>query len=507
MKKELLYIIIGALCFCSCTEDTLNIVPETYQSSATFFKKESHFDQALIGAYERLRGIPYAGFYMDEMRSDNTFFTYYLPNRGPANWVEDIVLFLDHSQTTVVNGRYNTNYSGIARVNTIVSRLRNADITEVAKDRILGEALFLRAFYYFDLVQHYGEVPLHIEEVISEDEAFKSRASQDDVYSQIIKDLENAIPKLSVVTTFPQSGRATKGAAKMLLAYVYMSKPAKEYVKAESELRDIMNMNYSLLNNYSDVFDPSNKNNSESIFEIQYKKGDQGQQSDWIYTFLPKTTNTEIATGIAVNNLIAGGWNVPTQEMVDSYEYGDLRLQASVGVIEGTQNGDNFTYEAVKDVVGYTPTAGKTYYYFIKKYLHPPYESQFNTNDNWPVYRYSDALLLLAECLVEQGKNNEALPFLNQVRSRAALPALSEATMENIANERRHELAFENHRWTDLIRTGQAIEVMNAFGNRMKSLYGFIPLTAFNVTENRLIYPIPYRELQINNQLVQNPGY
>ncbi|HYH55671.1 MAG TPA: RagB/SusD family nutrient uptake outer membrane protein, partial [Anseongella sp.] len=462
-----------------------------------------------------LRGIAFMGIYMDEMRSDNTFFTIYQADRGTARSAEAMAIFTDDAissqEPNSPGNRYGNDYSGISKVNTILSRIEQAGLPEGAKNSILGEALFLRAFYYFDLVQHYGGVPLHLEEVTSEDGAFLPRNSAEEVYAQIIADLSAAIPLLPVAETFPQSGRATRGAAKMLLAYAYMSKPAREYPKAEAELLDILSMNYSLLPDYADVFDPSNKNNRESIFEIQYKSGNEGQQSDFIWRFIPKTTNTEAILGISGPNLrgglASGGWNVPTREMVESYEAGDLRLPASIAVAEGTLDGEEFTTESVKSPVGYTPAPGKAHFYFINKYLHPPYSVEWNTNDNWPVYRYSGALLLLAECLVKQNKHSEALPHLNQVRNRAGLPPLAEATEENVADEMRHELAFENHRWTDLIRNGKAVEVLNAKGERMKALYGWLLPGSFNVTENRLLYAIPFREMQINSNLVQNPGY
>jgi len=113
----------------------------------------------------------------------------------------------------------------------------------------------------------------------------------------------------------------------------------------------------------------------------------------------------------------------------------------------------------------------------------------------------------LAECLVEQSKAGEALPYINQVRSRAGLAPLTTVTKDDVANEMRHELAFENHRWTDLIRTGKAIEVMTSFGVEMKKLYPFLLPTAFNVTNDKLIYPFYYREMDTNKNLVQNPGY
>lgn len=512
MKKTLLFTLVAMCLLSSCSNEFLKLSPETSVTSVSFFETESHFDLALVGVYTQLRGIVSAGHYMDEMRSDNSFFRYYAPDRGPANWVEDIIQWTDQSQTTVVNNRYYSDYQGISRANAILDRLESAEISDEAKARISGETLFLRAFFYFDLVTHYGGVPLYLHEVVDEAAAYQPRASVDEVYQQVISDLQAAIPQLPIATTFPQSGRATAGAAKMLLAKAYMSMPVRDYPKAEIELRDITQMNYGLLDRYIDNFNPATKNGKESIFEIQYMEGDDGQQSDFVYSMLPKTGNTGIATGIAVNNVVRGGWNVPNQELIDSYESGDQRLSVSIKVIEGTLNGgsvstDPVTYLAVEEIGDFSPVAGNVYFPFVAKYLHGPYGKPFNTGQNWPVFRYADALLLLAECLVEQGKNAEALPFLNAVRQRADLPDLSTATAENVLLERRHELAFENHRWTDLIRNGKAIEIMSVYGEKMKQQYDFLPETAFNVTEERLVYPIPFRETQINPQLIQNPGY
>ncbi|SDH21147.1 RagB/SusD family nutrient uptake outer membrane protein [Mucilaginibacter gossypii] len=513
--KKLSYVILMTLGMVSCKKDTLNLVPQTSLSSSSFFKNAAEFNQALTGAYTNLRGVAFIGIYMDEMRSDNTFFTIYSADRGTSTSAEAMAEFIDNNissqEPNTPGNRYGNDYSGISSVNIVLSRLAKSNLAQADKDQISGEALFLRAFYYYDLVQHYGGVPLQLEEVTNIDGAFLPRNSVDDVYNQIVKDLTAAIPLLPVVKTFPQSGRATQGAAKMLLAYTYMSKPTKEYGKAETALLDITKMNYALLPDYASVFDPTKKNNQESIFEVQYKIGNDGQQSDFIWRFIPKTTNSEFILGLRGTNarggLTSGGWNVPTQEMVDSYEQGDLRLPASIAVAEGTVANEVLTTTAVKSPVGYKPTPGLGYYYFIKKYLHPPYQVEYNTDDNWPVFRYSGALLLLAECLVDEGKSGDALQYLNRVRKRAGLPDLAQATKQNVSDEMRHELAFENHRWTDLIRNNMAIDVLNAKGVTMKKLYGFLLPSTFNVTQNRLIYAIPFRELQINNKLTQNPGY
>ncbi|MBC7423132.1 MAG: RagB/SusD family nutrient uptake outer membrane protein [Ferruginibacter sp.] len=514
MKNKFLYITILTAGLLSCKKDFLNLLPETSLSSASFYKNQTQFNQALVAAYSPLRGIVHTGIYMDEMRSDNTFFTRYNANRGLETSTESIPEFLDDANSSAQpnspGNRYGNDYSGIAMVNTILNRITTVDIPQGAKDSISGEALFLRAYYYFDLVQHFGGVPLQLTELTAPAQAFQPRNTVDEVYKQIATDLTTAIPILPTVTSFPQSGRASKGAAKVLLAYAYMSQPTKNYAGAEAQLLDVTKMSYQLLPNYADVFDPNNKNNAESIFEVQYMSDlVSGQQSDFAWIMIPKTLNSEVLTGYHGGTMnIFSGWDVPTQEMVASYETGDARLAASIAVIEGTISGvEDYTAKNLKSPVGFVPTPGLTNFYMIKKYFHPPYATEFNTPDDFPIFRYSGALLLLAECLVDENKSGDALPYLNQVRIRANLAPLAAATAGNVANEMRHELAFENHRWTDLVRNGKAIEVLTAKGQRLKALYGWLLPTSFNVTNDKLIFPLPYREIQINNKLTQNPGY
>ncbi|HEX9510751.1 MAG TPA: RagB/SusD family nutrient uptake outer membrane protein [Puia sp.] len=515
MKNILFYIILAAAVgLGSCKKNFLEKTPPTSLSSASFYKDLNQFQQALNASYTPLRTVVNASIYQDEMRSDNTFFSIYFANRGLSSQ-EGYAEFMDDALATAVpnspGDRWTADYQGISMINTILGQITTVTgISQGAKDSVSGEALFLRAYYYYDLVTHYGGVPLQLTEITSASESFQPRNTVDEVYKQIITDLTTAIPQLPVVTAFPQSGRASKGAAKVLLAYAYMTEPTKDYASAEAQLLDVTNMHYALLPNYADVFDPANKNNQESIFEVQYMSDlVSGQQSNFAWQFMPKATNSEAIMGYHTGAMnIFSGWNVPTQEMVSSYETGDKRLDASVAVVEGTISGvEDFTITGLKSSVGYTPIPGQTFFYMIKKYFHPPYTIDWNTPDDWPVFRYSGALLLLAECLVNENKAGAALPYLNQVRARAGLAPLATATVDNVANEMRHELAFENHRWTDLIRIGQAIPVLTAKGVRLKAIYGWLLPTTFNVTQNRLIYPIASREIQINTKLVQNPGY
>jgi len=464
-----------------------------------------------MGAYQQTRSLPVNGMIMDEMRADNAFFTFYAGDRGPGRTTEPIGLFTDDETTgSWIDSRYNGVYSGISRANTILDRLDASELTDAEKAKVKAEALFLRAFFYFDLATHWGGVPLMLHEVTNESESFLPNSTVAEVYDQIITDASEAITLgMPVAASFPQSGRATMGAAKVLRAYAYMSKPSREYAKAEQDLLDVTRMNYALEEDYADIYSLSNKNGKESIFEIQYMDGDGGQHNDIAWRLIPKCSNNDVLMGINANNYTgtSGGWSAPEQEMIDSYESGDKRLSASIAVAEGTANGDLFTFERIAEPLGYTCPEGKEFRYFTIKFYHPPYSYASRCGENFPIYRYAGALLLLAECLVEQGKNAEALPHINAVRQRAGLPALTSVTKQNVSDEMRHELAFENHRWTDLIRTGQAVSVMTEFGKTMKSLYGWIPDYAFNVTQDRLIYAFQKRELDVNINLVQNPGY
>ena len=484
--------ILAALLFLwnSCSEDFLDVPPKSFVSSAEFYATEENFVQALNGAYESLRGIYNAGYVMGEMRSDNTHYYYKENDRGLQNVEkEDVDGFVDDPLNRYTSQKYVACYEGISRTNVILDRIEAADITDAAKNEIIGEAKFLRAFNYLELVQYFGGVPLYVKEVTTQNETALPRSSKEDVYIQIIEDAKDALSKLPLVQT--EKGRVTKGSANALLGYVYMI--LKNYSEAESYLQAVVSSGtYDLVPDYANIFDPTNKNNEESIFEIQYRQGNQDQESSWIYQFIPPLTNTDVITGVVGNNGIIGGWNTPTEDLMNSYEEGDLRKDASIAEGYTDANGDFVSVP------------------FVKKYLHE-HQNYNNTDDNWPVYRYADVLLLLAECLNEQGKSALALPYLDQVRNRAGLGnvTVTDQTQLNdiIAHERRIELAFENHRWLDLVRTDKAIEVMNAFGEKMKQKYFYLLARTYQVNENKLIFPIPQTEITLNDQLEQNPGY
>jgi hypothetical protein len=229
-----------------------------------------------------------------------------------------------------------------------------------------------------------------------------------------------------------------------------------------------------LLPSYADIFKPENANHKESIFEVQYKANSQGRGSPFATLFTPRTGNAGILlTGQGATQ----GYNRPTQDMINAYEAEDMRKDASLApnwVDRGVTNNDPY----------------------IKKYL-SRLSNPSDGDANWIVLRYADVLLMYAEALNEMGMTPQALPYLNQVRTRAGLAEktdLSQAQLRTaLEQERRVELAFEGHRWFDLLRTGRAIEVMNSKG--------------FNITQRDLLYPIPQSQIDVNPQLTQNPGY
>jgi len=413
--------------------------------------------------------------------------------------------FLDDASSVVTNEMYNNAYAAIARTNSLIDNIANVQLRPEFADQVIGEAKFIRALCYFDLVRYYGGVPLYLNQVKGAGDAYLQRSTVEEAYQAIELDLTDAISKLGN-PTFPQVGRANKGAAKMLLADVYLTR--KKYDLALGELTDVIAMGYDLLSDYGALYTLGNKNSVESIFEVQYQMGNQGQQSSFIYAFLPITDDASMLTGTQ-GRVSAGGWNVPTQEMVDSYESNDKRLEASIRIIEGTGPVGQLHIESVHSPVGYTTPAGKRSYRFINKYLNP-HSLLNNTDDNFPIYRFAEALLAMAEVLNELDRAPEALPFLNRVRQRAGLPNVTETDTELlkeiILHERRVELAFENKRWHDLVRTGKAIDVMNRNGEYLKPIFTNLPDNSYNVTPERLLFPIPLREILIGN-LEQNLGY
>ena len=385
---------------------------------------------------------------------------------------------------------------GILRCNFVLQKVPAMNIDETIKGRILGEAHFLRAHYYFLLVRLFGGVPLQTEPADSDSDLLLPRASAEEVYELIVEDLDQAITLLPQRSAYTQEhiGRATKEAAMAELARVYLThyQDYEHYQLVVDLCEEIRKMGYQLEANYADLWNPSKQNGVESIFEVQYYGKtnydfwSNENQSSWLSTF----------TGPRNSGMAAGcyGWNQPTAEFVGQYETGDVRKEKTI-FYTGCPTFDGMTYSSAYSTTGYN----------VRKFLLTKTQSpDYNTsNQNWVVTRYADVLLMKAEALNEMGQTTLAEAPLYEVRCRAGLTnrstieGLSQMQMrEKIIHERRMELAFEGHRWFDMIRykDNYALNFLHSIGK-----------TA--ATSKHLLLPIPTQEREANPKLTQNPGW
>lgn len=460
-----LFIFLCVAVLSGCKKDYLSLQPTNTQNGITFFKTKAQFIQATNGAYAPLQGLYNGSFWaMAEMRSDNTSYEYDPYDRsGTGN--EEIDEFRELNNNGMVESFFNACYTSIGRCNVVLERLPAAKLDAGVADTIAGQASFLRAFNYFNIVRMFGDAPLVLTEAQSVADAFKvaTKSPVAKVYTQIIADAQTAIDKLPVkYSAGADKGRVTKGTAETMLAEVYMTQ--KKFDLAIPLLRAVIASGaYSLNADYADNFDIHKENGPESIFEIQYIEGPNGLGSDFVDTFIPWDYYDTDITGYEIANGAQNGWNIPTQDLVNAYEEGDKRRDASLTDFTSDEYGIDLP--------------------FIKKYQSIGAVKGI-TGNNFPVYRYADVYLMLAECLNEQGfaGGGDAFKYLNLVRERAGLEPKSmgndnpdlnvssqDAFRAAIAHERQVELAFENHRWFDLLRTGKAVEVMEAHAVRERA--------------------------------------
>ena len=497
--KYLITIVSLIICLTtfSCKKDFLNKTDPTRIGTELFFKDQVQVDRAINGIYGQLQGITNSAYIFKEMVSDNTVFDFNPLDRGGAAGWEAFEFSTVNSGNGEISNLWNSYYSVLYNVNNTLGKLPTSTITDASKKEMDAELKFLRAFLYFDLVRYFGDVVLVTKILETPDEAFNQlRVPQVQVYAQIEADLKDAIASIPVKHPAAKVGRATKGAALSLLGSVYLTQ--KKYPEAVSTLNGILTLGYALLPSYAEVFNPQKKNSVESIFEIQYQGGnDLGEQSSFMYSFAPRLSAGAI-TGYA--NVTPGGRNIPTNDIIAAYEPGDLRKDVSLKT-------------------GYTRNNVFYPIPYINKYNHV-HTIAGRTDDNWPVIRYADVLLMLAEAINEATGPATAFDYLNQVRTRAGLAPLSgldKATFRTrVLQERRMELAFENHRWFDLKRTKTPAELaafMNAHGAKEKAnptvARGGIAFNALDYiyAENEYVLPIPASQILINAKLTQNDGY
>ena len=484
LKYNLIAIALLGFSFSSCS-DFLEQNPQTDLSENDFYKTADDILSAVNGAYSSLQeGDIYGNWYVfGEIPSDNT------RNQlsGSVTTQNEFDQFYIDTQNSMIANFWKAAYKVINRTNTILGRIDGIEINTELANRYKLECKFIRALMYFNLVRVYGDVPLVLKEISISESYDILREPKENVYNQIIADLKEA-QGLPVSYSTAEDGRATQGAAKALLADVYMT--LHKYAEAETILAEIINSGrYSLLENtpgslnidgYKNVFSPVNHNSKEGIFEIQFLKGGYGEGSNYANNFAPENSGTNV---VAVGG--TGGNNIPEMDIYNAYEEGDLRrdFSMSLGYYDNRKNNEWVESR------------------YVCKFMDVPYQNN-DASNNYPVIRYADVILMYAEALNQNGKTAEACKYLNMTRRRGFGYQTTETSPVDlqttdkaqfalmVEQERRVELAFENHRWFDLIRTGRAVEVMKSKG--------------FSLNETNLICPIPQKQIDVNPKLTQN---
>jgi len=491
MKNKIyLALILFSTLFTSCSKDFLVKSPEYSVNTSNFYQTEDDAIAAINGAYQPLQWpkLYNMRLWTPDIMAGNSIVG--AGGGSDGQETQDQANFVTATDNQGVLDLWRGPWPGILRCNIILQKVPGMAINEAIKNRVLGEAYFLRAQYYFILVRFFGDVPLVLSPVEPGDDLRPFRTPKSEVYDQIIADFTKAIELLPARESYSGSdlGRASKGSAEGMLAKVHLT--LGNWQLAVDHCNAVTTLGYALNTNYASNFDPANKNTVESLFEIQYTSN-AGQdfwsnenQSSWLSTF----------TGPRGSDLVAGGWgwNQPTQEFIDSYEPGDQRKDVTVFYQDCPQF-DGKDYQKSYSMTNYNLRK-----FLVNKSVSPSYD---NSPMNFPVLRYADVLLMKAEALNELGRTVEAQAPLNEVRKRVGLSNISglskDAFREKVLHERRMELAFEGLRWFDLIRvnSGQyAIDFLHSIGKS-------------NMSQKYLLFPIPQKERDANPNLSQNPGY
>lgn len=511
MKKYFLYrhiaILVSAVVLLGSCKKFLDDQPKTSITTGNAYNTATDIDNALTGAYNIFYG---SDFYqweyvmLSDVRSDNAY---------PGGYNEET--FFDYDRFILPSSNdhnftnWNALYRGIARCNILLTKIpdvTDAALTAERRKQIIGEASFLRAFHYYQLVKMYGGVPLELLSNTADPTATrKPRSTEIEVYNQIVKDLETALanlPDTYGATPSVNKARATKGAANAMLAKVWAQRPDRDYNKVLAYCNAVIGSAaaYSLMPNYAHLFDGNHYFNQESILEIPFEEGNWSASS-W---------------GVELYLAPEDGWQkycVPSKDLVAAYDaQGDLvRKNANIVFWTVDGNGDPISWSDENWNPCQNPTIGIPFNYKQK------HAGGWASGDDYYLLRLADIILLKAEAQNELGSTATAAATVNLVRSRAGLTgvsaALSQGAMKTaILNERRLELAFEAQRWDDLVRANVATTVMQGLNEYTYSCVAGAPgnpvrMDYSHCDKNHWIMPIPQLERDANPSLTQNAGY
>ncbi len=498
LKYLLVFALISLLN--ACKKDWLEVTPKGTELEENYYQNADEAFAGLVAIYDQVGGT--SGGYINKFTVALSGSDDHFAGGGGATDVNNLQVLSNYTLDPATGPQgelWDRGFSGVFRANILISKLPDIPMSDDLKKRYMAESKFLRAYFYFDLVRFFENIPL-FKEPISASEMYQVvQADPSEVYSFIIQDLKDAIEDLPPsVPVETEGGRATEGAARALLGKVYLqledyTLAAEQFIKVNGEPGGTSQFGYSLLPNFNDLWDFDNKQNSESIFSVNHT--DKAQWDNW--GCIPCSEGNWINTMCAPRNYnrvdttapdYFSGWSffVITNQLENAMQ-GDPRYEFTVADVQVLEDEGLITYEK-----GYQNTG-----FFIKKFI--PLQSDVNEGGNvfgnfdQNIYdiRLADTYLMEAEALVLSGGDlGRAQALLDAVRARVELPSVAVA-MEAIKTERRMELAGEGHRWFDLVRWGDAEQAL--------AFKGF-------VASRNEILPIPLLELE-NTLLEQNTEY
>ncbi len=471
----------------SCADDYLDNANIYAIDSESFFNSEADYYNALVAAYDPLQST-FINVLMGEIASNNTLCGGESATDVPGyQQVDDMTHSPVNSQ---LQNLWSWMYGGVNRAAYIIEFQNKTEFT--GKEIIIAEARFLRAYYNFELVKWFGDIPIKPEgRFVFGDEKAIPRSPKADVYALIEADLIYAIANMTY--TAPQVGRATKGSAEALLGKVYLYQD--KFNEASTVLKNVIDFGgYDLVSDYNSIFETAGENGVESVFEVQYTDI-QGAGFGCL-----QCSEGNVAVGFQGvrgydGDLFTSGFsfNVPTQEVVDEFEAGDNRKDVAILDIDAwsASTGAAFT-------TGYEHTG-----FFNRKYIPRKRSSEaagdlnLTNPNNYRAIRFADVLLMAAEAFNRRSSpdDNQAKTYLNRVRTRA-FGVANDVTSSGsnltsaIYHERRVELVGEGHQFFDLVRTGRGSQI-----------------SGFTTGKNE-VFPIPLEEIQFSQEnWTQNPNY
>jgi starch-binding outer membrane protein, SusD/RagB family len=484
MKKNRLFIpIVVLMCMLTaCHDSVTDLTPESSLTEANFYQTADDMERAILGVYNSYQQIYPRNWVLFEAPTDHIHKSEY-DFIGGLQQVDQLGF---HPDNDIFENFWQNNYNGIFRANSVLSNLdRPEDLPDADRQQIEGEARFLRALFYFDLVRAFGGVP-EITSPISIEEAMSTpRASSDTIYDLIISDLEIALSNLPAKGEI-ESGRATTGAAAALLGQVYVY--LEDYETALTYLDQVEDMGYILLENFDDIYSLENEDHDEGIFTLKYIENENGNvlPSDFIPYF-----------GVEGFASLGGQIADLSWDLHQEFQEEDSRKDATI--TEMWRNPDSEDSEP-------------TYRPYPSKFL-VPHNGRVSSGLDVHVIRYAEVILLKAEALYYTNDEQGAVDYINMIRERGFGNSDFNYTTADIASEedfidvllleRQLELALENERWPDLVRTGRFIDELSTI-ERTQSL-----TVDLDVESHHALFPIPQHEINETEPgvLEQNPGY